>query len=1742
MGKLGGSRIQRGAAIERLGGPHSGQKSPDLRLADRSLFLLLLFVVVLFTTTNMWAQAPVISYQLTAVHSFGDSSSPSHGAYATAGLIQDGGGNFYGSTMAGGSNNFGMVYKLTPDGLLTTLYSFAYDADGGYPMGRMIQGMDGAFYGTTSNGEGGGHGGTVFRITPAGVLAILNTFVSTNGSSPKSGLIQSSDGNFYGTTWSGGSAGGGTVYKMTSDGSLTTLVNFTGANGSAPYCSLVEDADGNYYGTTSSGGSADKGTVFKMTAAGVLTTLHSFLGVDGSYPYAELVRGSDGNFYGCTYQGGANDKGTIFKITPAGVFATLYVFMGGNDGAGPYAGLVQATDGNFYGTTSKGGSANKGTVFRIASNGSLETLYAFTGGNDGASPYAGLIQSSDGNFYGTVRAGAALDAGIVYKLSRPFIDAYAGASFTYQIKASNNPTSYAASGLPDGLTLNAATGVISGLSTTTGVFRVTVSAVNTSGTSTETLTITLAPLPPPPVVAGALNATGTVSSAFSYQITASNRPTSYDATRLPAGLSVNTMTGVISGTPTTVGTSYATITATNAGGSGNAALVIVVAPPPMPVIVGMLSATGTVSSAFSYQITGSNNPTSYDATGLPAGLSVNTMTGVISGMPTTVGVSYTTISATNQGGTGSATLIITIAAPPVPVIGSSLQTLFTFTGNDGKFPYSCKLTLGSDGNFYGTTRDGGTYDLGTVFKLTPSGTVTTLYSFNGTKGESPFGGVIQGRDGNFYGTTHDGGSKGLGTVFKVTPSGVLTTLCSFTGANGANPYGRLVQGSDGNFYGTTYAGNGTIFKITSSGTLTTLCTFTGTNGRGPLAGLIQGSDGDFYGTTTYGGSNDIGTVFKITSGGILTTLYSFTGANGKNPSSGVIQGSDGNFYGTTGFTPSTVYRMTPSGVLTTLCSGNYFSGQGFDGGVIQGSDGNFYGTAQYYGEGGYGTIFKVTPDGRMEIIWSFRYTDGSNPNGLIQGPDGSLYGTNTVGGSTGYGTVFKLTPLQAVVTEGGTINYQITASNSPTSYAADGLPEGLTIDPLTGLIRGTPTVPGIYQITVSATNAGGTNTAILTISVLPSVPVITSALNVAGVKGVTFSYQISANYSPTSYGASGLPTGLTIDGTSGLISGMPTVSGSFNVTLSATNSIGTGTVAAVLDISPPAPVITNKIVTLASFTGANGSSPASGLIQGSDGNFYGTTTSGGSNGMGSIFRMSPSGTLTTLYSFPRGVVYSVQGLIQARDGNFYGMTYVGGSNYCGTVFRMTPEGVLTTLHSFAGTDGKQPYGEILEASDGNFYGTTSGGGSGNAGTVFKMTPSGVLTTLCSFMGNGSSPKAGLVEGRDGNFYGTTYFGGSSDCGTVFKVTRDGTVTVVFSFSRTDGAYPLGTLVKDHEGNFYGTTYSGGSGAGGTVFKLTPAGVLTTMCEFNNTNGMHLVAGVAFGKDGNLYGSTSGGGSYYRGTAFMLTLEGVLTTLHSFYSMDGFSPTGVMLIGRDGHLYGTTGSGGGSDCGVIFKLTPSVFTTPLGQSVNYQVSATNDPASYSANGLPPGLVFNTKSGLISGVPTKSGTFEVIVGATNGGGSGLASIFMTIQDSFMEFRSSTGLTADGSQDVHAPAGDGVPNLFKYAFNMIGSGKGQATSLDIANNQTVGNSGAAGLPSMGVDEGGKLSVVFVRRKAVTSPGVNYVVEFCDDLSTNSWVINALATESVTDIDSTVERVTVTDSLKTAPKRFVRVRVVAP
>ena len=371
--------------------------------------------------------------------------------------------------------------------------------------------------------------------------------------------------------------------------------------------------------------------------------------------------------------------------------------------------------------------------------------------------------------------------------------------------------------------------------------------------------------------------------------------------------------------------------------------------------------------------------------------------------------------------------------------------LVSFTGTGGACPGAAPyagLVLGADGNFYGTTSQGGVNNLGTVFQLTPGGSFTSLFSFNGINGANPKAALTPGDSGTFYGTTFAGGVSNWGTIFLITTNGAFTNLFSFTGTNnpyqGAAPAAALVADGAGNFYGTTgyggatnalYLNNahdllgygyGTVIELTTNATVTASVVFGGTNGANPSGGLVLAKDGNFYGTTTWGGNGlsgnfpGYGTIFRLSPDGTFTNIYRFGGGSeGAFIYAGLVEGDDGYLYGAT-FAGGSVgngalFKISTNGNFLPLRSFSFFESGTPYAGMTKGSDGNLYGTTY----GGSGSVYQLTPGGGFTNLVLL---GGSRPVGaLVQGPDNNFYGTTASGGANGFGTIFRLSvPMPAV--------------------------------------------------------------------------------------------------------------------------------------------------------------------------------------------------------------------------------------------------------------------------------------------------------------------------------------------------------------------------------------------------------------------------------------------------------------------------------------------------------------------------------------------------------------------------------------------------------------------------------------------------------------------------------------------------------------------------------------------------------
>jgi uncharacterized repeat protein (TIGR03803 family) len=711
---------------------------------------------------------------------------------------------------------------------------------------------------------------------------VLHNFAGPpKGAYPYAGVIRDSAGNLYGTTNSGGAANAGVVYRVDAAGHQTVLYSFTGgADGASPQASVIRDSSGNLYGTTVGGGTAGSGVVFKLDTTGRESVLHSFTGYpDGAGPTAGAVLDSVGNLYGTTSEGGLAGAGVVYKVDTSGHETVLHSFTGGADGREPYAGVILDSAGNLYGTTVGGGVGSAGVVYKLDSAGVCTTLYSFSNFPDGANPYGGVIQDASGNLYGTTHGGGTADSGTVYEL-----DTSGHETVLYSFRSLSGA---------DGYYPNA------GLSRD--------SAGNLYGTA----------------LAG-----GTAGAGAVYKLDPAGQETVLY--NFPGGSGgASPYAGVILAS---AGTLYGT---TPTGGTGNVGQIF------------KLDAAGHETVAYSFA-------------GYTDG--AEPYAGVI-------GDSAGNLYGTTSGGGASA------AGTVYKVDTAGHETvLYSFTGGtDGSSPVA-GVIRDSAGNLYGTTIGGGAAGWGVVYTVDTTGHQTVLYSFTGgLDGARPDAGVVRDAAGNLYGTASQGGSANAGVVYKLDTAGHQTVLYSFTGyPDGAYPNAGLIRDTAGNLFGTTTGGGkqdaGTVFEVDSASQEMILYSFTGgADGGEPASGVIRDSAGNFYGTTPHGGTPGAGVVYKLDTTGHETVLYSFTGgADGGNPSAGVTRDSPGNLYGTAYYGGAAnvgiVYKLDTTGQQTVLHS---FTG-GADGGfplagVIRDAAGNLYGTAIDGGKKYAGVLFKIKP-------------------------------------------------------------------------------------------------------------------------------------------------------------------------------------------------------------------------------------------------------------------------------------------------------------------------------------------------------------------------------------------------------------------------------------------------------------------------------------------------------------------------------------------------------------------------------------------------------------------------------------------------------------------------------------------------------------------------------------------------------------------------------------------------------------
>jgi uncharacterized repeat protein (TIGR03803 family) len=789
--------------------------------------------------------------------------------------------------------------------------------------------------------------------------------------------------------------------------------------------------------------------------------------------------------------------------------------------------------------------------------------------------------------------------------------------------------------------------------------------------------------------------------------------------------------------------------------------------------------------------------------------------------------------------------------------------------------------------------------------------------------------------------------------------------------NGANPRAGLISDAAGNLYGTTMKGQsfGVVFKLSRNKQAqwveTVLYSFKGgyygPDGSTPAGGVIFDSAGNLYGTTSYGGTSDCGTVYKLspTASGPWkeTILHNFAcyPSDGAYPTGGLIFDSAGNLYGVTGeggsgdcnddqgdppFGCGTAYELSPAAggaysetILYDFTTGNVYESYP-SGSLAFDKSGNLYGTAAQGGSGEYcyyygcGTVFELThsSSGWTEsTIYSLTgLDDGDTPiSGVVFDTAGNMYVTGS--GGYGYGGLFELSPSGSSWTE--TTLYTFSSS----LYG----PQGAVVLDSAGNVYGTAFGGG----NLTDCNKGGCG-AVYEVS--------------PGSSGWTEStiYEFTGG----SDGAS--PDATLLRESSGAL---------FTTTYNGAN--GAGSVFELASVSGRW-----KGTTLYDFPDlTEGTNPYGGLLADGQGNYYGTTTSGGTNipcsyytGCGTVFKLTPSGsgwTETVLYSFTGtngDGSYPTGNLVLDSEGNLYGTTQyggitnycLGGSNQCGVAYKLSPNGngtwTETVIHQFAGgtTDGGNPaYGMVIDSS-GNLYGTTGAGGANGLGTAFELSPSTggtwTETLLHSFGGppDVAPPTSGLTFDKSGNLYGV---GGNGEysAGGVYRLSPSGgswteSVLFSFSFSNLSGYNPAGNLVFDGEGNLYGVTINGGSYGVGLAYKLTSAisGTWTESIVYNfrgvDGDGAYPNAGLTFDSEGNLYGTTLYGGVFGGpcstlgcGAVFELTPSGATWHEHALHLFaggnDGSNPQAPVVVDSAGDVWGTTANGGIGGSGIVFEI-------------------------------------------------------------------------------------------------------------------------------------------------------------------------------------------------------------------------------
>jgi uncharacterized repeat protein (TIGR03803 family) len=1120
-------------------------------------------------------------------------------------LVRGSDGLLYGvaSHGGGGGTGSGTVFRFRADAPLEVLAIFppAECDPCRHPAGRLTEGSDGFFYGVTRFANG-----AVFRISPEDrQLEVLHVFQGADGSMPNGGLIEGADGLFYGTTAAGGQFGMGTVFKVHPSGQFVPLHHFSGRDGAQPNGDLATGADGAFYGTTEAGG-AGFGTLFRIDPHGAFESLHSFQ--DARHPAAGLVLAADGAFHGTTRAGGDAGLGTIFRFTmPGAELAIVHAFSGpdGADGAEPRAGLHQAVDGRVYGTTSRGGTSNLGTVYRLNAEGQVRVLHSFAGGVDGSEPGTSLAQGADGHVYGTVPNGGFSDDGLLFRVVQDIVppetlitgapEALTGSTTaTFQFAATEAGSGFACS--LDGAAFTACTSPATYDGLASGPHAFEVVAIDPEGNVDPTPARhewTIDAVPPDTSITSAPAALTTSTSA-SFMFTSTKPGGTFwcsldheplapctspqDYVGLPVGVHTFEVAGADAlgnGDPTPARYTW-TIEVDTTITSGPPVLASV----PTATFEFTATAPGT---GFECRLDdGDFEPCTSPATyeGLAPGAHVFQVRAVAPG-----GVDDTPAEHAWTVVDEEAPDTIILAAPPER--SESSTAVFEFASTEPGSTFECwldaqpldicvsptelgRLAAGRHTFIVRAMDPSGNVDptpathtwtvvlLDTLITSAPAGTTnstTASVAFSATE-EGVAGFECRLDDGDFAPCASP-------AVYRALAPGPHAFAVRYVGSGGETDpspatHAWTIELQPGEaFYDMVYAFGGA------------------GDGTGPSSALVADGAGGYLGITAGGGEFGAGTVFRLDAGGGLTLLHSFGPATGATPEAPLVRGSDGQFYGTTSAGGQhglgTVYRMSETGEVTVLHSFDGTTGATPVAGLVQGADGDYYGTTSAGGDHGSGTVYRMNAAGDVTPLHSFGATsgDGRRPRApLVQGRDGAFYGTTYEGG-LGAGTVYRMTADGTVAVlhafDGGAGAFPLAALLE----VRDGVFYGTTYGLPAVSFRGT-----VYEIARDG---------------------IARAL-------VVFDNVADGPHHP----AAGL-----IQGGDGRYYGTTTGGG----------GRGAGTVFAIDGAG--------TVVRVHGFDPAIGGAPRAALLRGQDGGMYGTASEGGPSGGGVVFRLVGDGVADT---------------------------------------------------------------------------------------------------------------------------------------------------------------------------------------------------------------------------------------------------------------------------------------------------------------------------------------------------------------------------------------------------------------------------------------------------------------------------------------------------------------------------------